>query len=723
MTSLVGLVALGIGLLLLQGSHLGFTAQGAMNGVVSQLGTTLPAAVSVVLATAIEVVAGAALVRLIRWAPYGSLAEAAVWGLVGAVVKDTVLLLTLGSVGHFGPLPLALIDLALITGGFFLRPFVHLSEHGSGPRRWSPVAWSLPLVIWSIPLVLQLASPVVPFLDVLPNHVAPVEHLRTFASWESLAVSPSPIYGPSRIFLGYVALVGSVATLAGLPATLAVAAFALPLSVLLAAGGYHLCRLLAGPAAGYWSLMTVPLTFTFLRLPDARATVLAFPLAAAAIALTLPEARDRARPLSLAGRSRPMLLAAALGSTVLVHPVIGGLAVVMVALIAVIGGGPLRRPLLAGVVGSALMALPQAALMVGLAAPPAWTAVPALPAGLLLAGWLAGPGPRRGGVTETLFPSSALGALGSLGAWRIALGSTLLLVALGGGAVLLLQRRPTLPMDVATSIGHTLADYTVILLALAIGVVLARDARSWLVLGTGITVGLTASGMAQLAPIDTRLGESIYFEIPKSVGYWAPWLVALAGGIGLGALWIRDAWPGVVRVGLASVVVAAAALPLRARPMDILGIEEHRYAESAAIVLGEAEVGYWLGHPDSRTLVAAPGAALAGQVRSEQAAGRLPPHAQLLHIAPSFQQWVATPLGVLTGVIETTATEDPEDSVHTLGGRLRGLEELDALLASGVFSYVVIEGYEREAGYLDAAQAHGYVLIGIGEGWQLLRRE
>ena len=48
-----------------------------------------------------------------------------------------------------------------------------------------------------------------PVQDVLPNHVAPVEHIRVFGSFSTLTTSPSPIYGPSRLMLGYVALLGS----------------------------------------------------------------------------------------------------------------------------------------------------------------------------------------------------------------------------------------------------------------------------------------------------------------------------------------------------------------------------------------------------------------------------------------------------------------------------------------------------------------------------------
>ncbi|MBA2569641.1 MAG: hypothetical protein H0V04_00525, partial [Chloroflexi bacterium] len=579
-TGLVGVIATVAGLVVMQSSAVAFTFGGAVEGVASQLGTTFPAAVSVGLATVMELAAGAVIVRLIRWSPYGSIAEAILGGLIGAVAKDVVLLLALGGVGHFGPLPLALIDIALIAAGFVMRPFLELGEPGQ--RSGSLLAWILPISLWSIPVILQLASPVVPFLDVLPNHVAPIEHVRSFASWDSLAVAPSPIYGPSRIFLGYVALLGSLTTLTGLPATLAVAAFVLPLSVLLAAAGYHLCRVLAGPSAAYWSLLTVPLTFTFLRLPDARATVLAFPLAAAAIVLSIPERRDQARPIDLAGRSRPVLLAAALGCAILVHPVIGALAAATCGVLAIAQGDQLRRAIFAGLGGAALAAAPQAALMAGVSAP-AWIAAPVLPLGLLVAAWLGGPGPRRGELAGSLSPSMALGM-----GW-VVLGAIVVVGAIAATVMLLLQLDPAIPRKLAESAASTVADYPVLLLALALGVVMAREARAWLVIGIGALVGMAAMGIANLTPTETRLGESIHFEVPKSVGYWAPWVVALAGGIGLGAVWSREAWPSIVRMGVAATFVVIAALPFRIESLEPLGIEEHRYSEAAAIVLHEAE--------------------------------------------------------------------------------------------------------------------------------------
>ena len=171
------------------------------------------------------------------------------------------------------------------------------------------------------------------------------------AAGRRLAVSPSPIYGPSRIFLGYVAMLGVTANLGGLDAGLATAAFALPLTILFAAAGRLVARTLGsryagrglGPArdrwdpaddpeatsAAYWVLLTLPLTFAFLRLPDTRATVLAFVPAALALVLALDASR-------WGGRSTPVLLAVSLGVGILVHPAIGAFALGTVAVIGLV---------------------------------------------------------------------------------------------------------------------------------------------------------------------------------------------------------------------------------------------------------------------------------------------------------------------------------------------------------------------------------------------------
>ena len=62
-----------------------------------------------------------------------------------------------------------------------------------------------------------------PFIDVLPNYVGPVEHLRTFGWFSPLSATQSPIIGPSRTVLGYDGLLGALATMTNLSGGLAIA--------------------------------------------------------------------------------------------------------------------------------------------------------------------------------------------------------------------------------------------------------------------------------------------------------------------------------------------------------------------------------------------------------------------------------------------------------------------------------------------------------------------
>ena len=715
LVNLIGLAGLAVGLVLLEGSTDGFTLGGAVGGIVSQLGTTLPAAVAVFLATAMNVGAGAVLVRVIRWSPFDSVAELVLSGLVAAIVLDTVLLFAVGPFGLFRPLTLAIVNLAILAAGVFVRPWLV-----PGERRlpsFGPLGWVLIALVWSAPLLLQLASPVVPFLDVLPNHVAPIEHLRTYGTWETLAVSPSPIYGPSRLFIGYVALLGTLSTLTALPAALAVSAFAFPLSILLALGAAHLAQTLAGPSdgptattgrtatssAGYWALLTVPLTFTFLRLPDARATVLVF--APVAIALTILVGRG-----AWGGRSRAVILAAALAAAVLVHPLAGAFAVATVGLVGLLSPERFRLAM-AGVVGAAIGALPQAVIMVGIAVP-AWVALPALPAGLLIAAWLSGP-TERDSATAPRAPARDFG-------WPAII---LAIVLLGAGVVITAAIATSVPHAIVLAKGAaltTLLDWGVLAVTAVVGFALVRSLDAVRVLVAAILVGAAALGIGESLPGDSLLIQSIHFEVPKSAGYWLPWFAAIVGALGLAAIWDRRGWPARLRVGLVAAFVLIATVDPRPDQIEEVGIEQHRYADSLAIVLHHAETGYWVGYPDSRTILDQPRQELLAAVQAEQAAGRMGPSTTLLHVAPSFQQWDATPLGVFAGVIETDATKDPEHSVHTVGGRLEDVNDLPSLLRKG-YRYVVVEGYPRGGTYVAQALAAGYQVIWQNDRAVLLR--
>jgi hypothetical protein len=271
------------------------------------------------------------------------------------------------------------------------------------------------------------------------------------------------------------------------------------------------------------------------------------------------------------------------------------------------------------------------------------------------------------------------------------------------------------------SVHNAVVDYGVLLLPGAMWLLFVRSLDAWRVIGAALLVGLTALGIAEALPSGGLLIQSIAYEVPKEVGYWLPWFVAIAGGLGLAAVWDRRDWATPLRIGMPLVFVVLAAVDFQPRAIEEQGIEQHRYADTLAISLHRAQDGYWIGYPDSRQIVDAPREALLAAVRSEIAAGRLRGDTPVLHVAQSFQQWVATPLGVFAGVIETDATEDPEHSLHTVGGRLMDIKDLATLLRQN-FPYLVVEGYGASNTSLDAAAAAGYHVVWADEHATLLHR-
>jgi hypothetical protein len=240
---------------------------------------------------------------------------------------------------------------------------------GDGDRPLN--GWLLVGLLWLPPLIFALASPVVPYVDVPPNHVAPVEHLRTFGALASISTTPDAYYGPSRILLGYQALLGVLDVTTGALAATAVAQFVVPLAGLVALSAWCLARAIGGARAGLWALLLVPISVTYFRLDDSRAGVLVFPLVALALWLAI-------EPLGTSQLRRVLVLGSAIGSAMLVHPLIGLYAAGFLAV-----GAVLRPSWHAGHVWPALavgatLAIPQVAATAGLAIP-AWTVILPIP--------------------------------------------------------------------------------------------------------------------------------------------------------------------------------------------------------------------------------------------------------------------------------------------------------------------------------------------------------
>jgi len=232
-----------------------------------------------------------------------------------------------------------------------------------------------------------------------------------------------------------------------------------------------------------------------------------------------------------------------------------------------------------------------------------------------------------------------------------------------------------------------------LLLAAAAGAIAgAPGARSPVVLA-GAAIGLVVAIGTQLVPVQGTglLGQALRFELPKTLYYWLPAILAVGAAAALAWLWQAPILPWLARVGAVGLFVVVAAVPLRVAPIDDLHLGEHRLSEALAIDLRWAGTGYWTGFPDTRNLVDPPRRALIDAVRAEIDAGRIGPDTPILHVAKSFQQWVATPLGVFTGVTETDVSPDAEHSIHTVGGRLMDYKQLPELLASQEYPYLLFE--------------------------------
>jgi hypothetical protein len=678
LVGVAGLTALAIGLVILAPSKaLGFDGGRAVQGILDALAVTLPAALLMLLVTAVDLGAGLVVARFVRRKPFDSLSDAALSAMVATVLKDLAFLAVLGQVGLFRSPILWVADVVILVAARRLQPFFE-------SRDWRPSLerlGSLPLavligLVWAGPILLQLASPVVPFIDVLPNHVAPAEHLRTFGSFGPLTATQSPIYGPSRTLLGYTALLGTLTTMSGLPATLALSAFIMPSTILVGIGAYRLATAVSGSAAGPWSLLAFGLTGTFARLSDDRATVVVLPLVAWTLAL-LAE-RLRAGPpagSTVAGenvvRARlgdGVLLGLGLAAATFVHPIIGALAVATVGVVAIAVPARAGGLGLIAVITAAIAAIPQLTTMIGIP----------LPTSFAIAG-----------IPVAIVAGDAVGRAS----------------ALHGPLLRLLRWTPFLLIPIAVLTASNLEPALekgarpmmegafLLLLVTVIGAIAgARGARSPVVIA-GAAVGLLIAIGTQLVPVEGTglLGQALRFELPKTLYYWFPAIVAVGSAAALAWLWQVPRLPWLARVVAVGLFVVVAAVPLRATTIDDLHLGEHRLSEALAIDLRWAGTGYWTGFPDTRNLVDPPRRALIDAVRAEIDAGRIGPDTPILHVAKSFQQWVATPLGVFTGVTETDVSPDAEHSIHTVGGRLMDFVQLPELLASKEYSYLLFE--------------------------------
>ena len=467
---------------------------------------------------------------------------------------------------------------------------------------------------------------------------------------------------------------------------------------------------LFGGSASFWILLTFPLTFTFMRIPDSRGTVVVFPLAAWALITIAEDVRARRATVPTRTRRPDLALALALGGGFLMHPLIGLVAFTAAAGALVLYAAELWRRLLPAIAGGAVMAVPQV-LTMGAIEAPSWVGAIFIVAGVGVAfavsfvlGLLADRLERR--IRRPVAPeqpdwtvagpgaASDPAARRSIPGWffdveRAALvGAAIWFLLALAASKIVPSNDPLHPADPA---GEVMIDFPhLVWLALggaALG--LWSNRRGWVLLGCGIAAGLAAWAATGYVGYAGLTEQAVHYEVPKSVEYWLPVMLAIGAAGALAAV-CRQRWLRMGRAVAIGAFLVAAIYPITMPLTTDVQIAEHRGAESVGLALREAQDGYWQAYPDSRHIIDAATQEVVDRLRAEEEAGRLGPQTRVLNIANSFQQWASVPVGVFTGALETSISSSPELSIHTEGGRLLGFDQLDQQLASG-YGYVLLE--------------------------------
>ena len=226
-----------------------------------------------------------------------------------------VLLLVLGPFGLYSPAALRAIVIAVIAA--LLATLRRRSGGGAVERRpWPAGAWIAigALALAVVPLfLLQLGSPVSPFMDTLPQAASP-ERVVTFRSYDPYHNDPTGLWAQTRQMSGHDALFSFVALVAGTNAQLAMTSLIVPFAALQVLALYLLGRAVGGHLTGGFATLFLLQTFVWRRNTDIRGTAIAFTTVAIGLAFLFSRRRT---PL------RTALGGLALGLSIPVNPLVG----------------------------------------------------------------------------------------------------------------------------------------------------------------------------------------------------------------------------------------------------------------------------------------------------------------------------------------------------------------------------------------------------------------
>ncbi len=644
--------------------------EAAMAGAAVTAQSTVPAAVRTWLLVGVML---AVLARVIgRRVPEWSGGERTAAALVVLWSLAYVALLALGPVGLYRAPVLRGVAAALVVGSALVarRAGHDASQAREVDRRDAAGPWLMGLVLALTVgplLILQLASPVSPFMDIL-GYIAPVQKIVTFEFYDPYANDAAGLWSPTRQVVGFDAAFSFIALAAGLPAHLAMSSLIVPFAVLQLLAAYLLARAAGGRVAGGMTALFLLMTFVWRRTPDIRSTGLAFPLVAIGLAFLLHGRRDGRR--AAAG-------GLALGVAVTVNPLIGAAGMQVAAAMAVLewldrGRGALTPAL--ALAGGSVFALPQVLVGLAVQVPPSLMPLVAV-VGLAALGLVARIRREEPCASARRRPLSFATA------------------ALLPFTVLFLHARRSSEL-----FNDTWAGYPLLWLVGLGGVaVAARD----LWRGAGSSAAAVAAVALWLGILDHALADPRRFFGPlemrssasevttKMAYYWSPYWLAIGAGVWCAMLARRWSLVGATVLALVLVVYPYHLVP---EPVDF-DTQELSVAETWGFQLANAARGYHAGRPDRRWVVDARWRQLTDVLMQERAAGRIDYRTHVLEITPLID---TVELALWTGISVDLITPqyDPQ-SIWTGSGRARGMDALAAALARRP-PYVVVRDFSPE---------------------------
>ncbi|MGD0074162.1 MAG: hypothetical protein ABSD31_07445 [Candidatus Binataceae bacterium] len=626
----------------------------AFAGALSMLPQTGVAAIKVwsFLSVGIAVAAG----LLIRVEPELGLGDAILGGAAVLWVGAYVLGQALGPIGLFRA-PTIWIVIAL--GAIWLwryPPRLRFTPLDSG-QKLALLAFGM-LAISMIPL--QLASPVVPFMDVL-SYPASAQRILTFGVYLPFDNDPYGQWGPyaqtPALELLYAAVaMGSHSRLA----VLAESAMMVPMAALIIFGVYRLGKTLFDPAAGGMAALLLFFTCLFRRAQGMRGTAVDFALVGIGLAFFLDTRRSRLRMA---------LGAVILGTAVASHAIIGGLAMI------VAGAGLLfwlaeadYARFAIGVrclAGATLVAIPEIAI--GMAVEPRYPILPLCQiAGIALI--------ATGASRLAAHPSRDTRSLVWLN-WTIVLA---LFAAI-------IYRHATVP----GSIYEQVAGHLPMLVMFAFGGMAALLSIWWREPAT-MRYGGVAAFALMLAIASEYLGEFLnriaaspssqmmVWDIGiKAWDYWSPYFLLFPAGLLFALLYERWSKPATMFALLTILIY-----PWHQGQNADYDSDQHAVTEQWAFNLATAARGYWVGSADPRWTFGPAERELLHVLNQEIAAGRITTATHILHIAESTSPWIFAHFSVFNGVNEDPIEfKPPSSTLWQAGSRVREIGELDRALA------------------------------------------